>query len=282
MKTKTVITASLVLALAGTANAEPGKFRKWLQDKTAPRDEQTAVVVQGVPQPLTAEQQACNKFYSDLNAGKIAIDSVSEKRNNECRKIRDEQQAAAAASATHTQSVVEETKRPSWFRRMGREMRNGCLGGTLLGALNRQVNLENCVAGALTAGVHTALQQLKQARDVETAAKAAGGQATVTTTTTTGADGKAEEKLEALTLNYKPDEMAALSPAVVGLLDKIATLAKADQRGGLTFIFTGENPVCQIPIQELTKRGALAKNTVVDRCGSGEYGITISPDQGGR
>ncbi len=35
--------------------------------------------------------------------------------------------------------------------------------------------------------------------------------------------------------------------------------------------------MCQVPVVELAKRGALQNATVDDQCGRGDYAITVSP-----
>lgn len=278
MNSKSILAIAIAMLIAGSAQAEPGKFRKWLHDKTASNTEEVQPA-----HPLTVEEQACNRFYADLNAGRLPINKANEKRDIECQKIRKEQRIAAASTTSDpkTLSTVEvQGEKPRGRvdgKRVAKEAGKGCAVGAIMSLLTGRLNVQACAAAALGAGMSSIQHQLAQAREVEAAAKAAGGKATVKTTTTTNDKGKAEEKLEVLTLDYKGEEMAKQSPLAVSLLDKLAAMAKADKAGGLTFIFTGPNPVCQVPIQELTKRGALQGNTVVDRCGSGDYGISISP-----
>ena len=60
-------------------------------------------------------------------------------------------------------------------------------------------------------------------------------------------------------------------------LDKLAALLKASKEK-LTVGFSGADAaVCQVPVVELAKRGALQNATVDDQCGRGDYAITVSP-----
>jgi len=108
------------------------------------------------------------------------------------------------------------------------------------------------------------------------AARAAGIQAEVVTTEAT-VDGEKQPVLESLPLAYDPADMKRMNPATQNFFDKLAALLSKSSNG-LTVRFEGRDAAaCQVPIVELAKRGALAKVTVDDRCGSGEHRIVVTP-----
>ena len=70
---------------------------------------------------------------------------------------------------------------------------------------------------------------------------------------------------------------APLTKVQTDSLDKLAALLKASTEK-LTVSFSGaDTAVCQVPVVELAKRGALQNVTVDDQCGRGDYAITVSP-----
>lgn len=282
---KSILALILGLAIAGSAQAGPGKFRQWLHDKTAPVTEQAAVTATPVQaQPLTAEQQDCNRFLADIRAGRIEPTRANQAKANNCRNHVLAPAAVSTTAAPNTRAtdlppVEVQANRPvpkADFGKVAEHGMKGCGVGAVLGGLFGVDPNAACAVGGLVAGGFNYNKQLKQARAVETAARAAGGQATVQTSQVQNDKGKTAEKLDALTLTYPADAMATRSSASMELLNKIAALAKSSKEG-LSFTFSGANPVCQVPIDELNKRGALAGHTVINHCGQGETAILISP-----
>ncbi|NNC09803.1 hypothetical protein HJC10_44310, partial [Corallococcus exiguus] len=118
--------------------------------------------------------------------------------------------------------------------------------------------------------------QLKEFRELEAEAKAAGLDAQVHTKTVETKDGQAEA-LDKLVIRYPAADMQPVSAKTGATLDKLAALLKASKEK-LTVGFSGADAaVCQVPVVELAKRGALQNATVDDQCGRGDYAITVSP-----
>ncbi len=155
----------------------------------------------------------------------------------------------------------------------------GCLAGGGLALLTGKKDKAAvaCAAGAVVGGVASYRAQLNEAKEMAAAAKTAGLDAQVHTKTVEAKDGQAEA-LDKLVIRYPVADMQPVSPKTAATLDKLAALLKASNEK-LTVSFSGEKAsVCQVPVVELAKRGALQNATVEDRCGqSGDYTITVSP-----
>ncbi len=154
----------------------------------------------------------------------------------------------------------------------------GCLagGGLALITGNKKKAAAACVVGGVVGGVASYRAQVKEAQEVAEAAKAAGLDAQVHTKTVEAKDGQAEA-LDKLVIRYPAADMQPVSAKTAATLDKLAALLKASKKK-LTVSFSGaDTAVCQVPVVELAKRGALQNATVDDQCGRGDYAITVSP-----
>lgn len=154
----------------------------------------------------------------------------------------------------------------------------GCLAGGGLAYLTGKKDKAAvaCAAGAVVGGIASYRAQVKEAQEVADAAEAAGLDARVQTKTVETKDGQAEA-LDKLVIRYPVADMKPMSPATANTLDKLGALLKSSKEK-LTVSFSGADAsVCQVPLVELAKRGALADATVQDVCGTGDYAITVSP-----
>jgi len=154
----------------------------------------------------------------------------------------------------------------------------GCLAGGGLAYLTGKKDrvAVACAAGAVVGGIASYRAQVKEAQEVAETAKAAGLDARVQTKTVETKDGPAEA-LDKLVIKYRVADMKSLNPATANTLDKLGALLKSSKEK-LTVSFSGADAsVCQVPLVELAKRGALASATVQDACGTGDYAITVSP-----
>lgn len=132
------------------------------------------------------------------------------------------------------------------------------------------------VVGAVVGGVASYRAQVLEAQAVADAAKAAGLDAQVHTKSVEATDGQAEA-LDKLVIRYPAADMQPVSAKTAATLDKLAALLKASKEM-LTVSFSGADAaVCQVPVVELAKRGALQNATVDEQCGRGDYAITVSP-----
>lgn len=130
--------------------------------------------------------------------------------------------------------------------------------------------------GGLAGGFWSYKKQIKQAREVEEAAREAGMDASVSTEKTVDEKGKTQETLAALTIRYDAADMEAMEPKTVAMLDRLASLA-VKSKATLTIRFEGKK-ACQIPLAELDKRHALDRHKVVNACGkSPQNQIVVSP-----
>jgi len=154
----------------------------------------------------------------------------------------------------------------------------GCLAGGGLAYLTGKKDKAAvaCAAGAVVGGIASYRAQVKEAQEVADAAKAAGLDAQVQTKTVETKEGQAEA-LDKLVIKYPVADMKSLNPATANTLDKLGALLKSSKEE-LTVSFSGADAsVCQVPLVELAKRGALVNATVQDACGTGDYAITVSP-----
>ncbi|WP_323162912.1 hypothetical protein [Stenotrophomonas maltophilia] len=154
----------------------------------------------------------------------------------------------------------------------------GCAAGAGIALLTGKKDkaLTACAAGAVVGGVASYRAQVQEAQEVADAAKAAGLDAQVHTKTVEAKDGQAEA-LDKLVIRYPAADMQPVSAKTGATLDKLVALLKASKEK-LTVGFSGADAaVCQVPVVELAKRGALRSATVDDQCGRGDYAITVSP-----
>ena len=153
----------------------------------------------------------------------------------------------------------------------------GCVAGAGLAYLtgDKDKAVKACMAGAVVGGVASYTAQLKEAREVEAAAKAAGFQAKVTTRQVTAKDGTTEA-LDGLTITYDAASMDPLTPKTNATLDKLARFTGA-AKNELTLTFQGTKN-CQVPLRELIKRDGIRNHKVVNECGKSKVNaIVITP-----
>lgn len=152
----------------------------------------------------------------------------------------------------------------------------GCAVGGFIGALAGVDPQLGCAVGGLAGFGWSYKKQVKEAREVEAAAKAAGMDATVSTEQRTDDKGKKQEALAALTIRYEAADMEAMDPKTTATLDKLAALM-SKAKNTLTVRFEGTR-ACQVPLIELQKRGALERHKVDNACGkSKENRIIVTP-----
>lgn len=154
----------------------------------------------------------------------------------------------------------------------------GCAIGSVLGGLFGVDSNVGCAVGGVAGFGMNYRRQLKDARDVEAAARAAGMQAEVRTEEVVDNRGKRQEAMSSLNITYDPADMEALDAGTRNTLDKLAALA-SKSKTPLTFRFEGSTAVCHVPQGELSKRGALEGHTVDNQCGKAgaEHVVVITP-----
>lgn len=154
----------------------------------------------------------------------------------------------------------------------------GCLAGGVAARLlgNKDDMLKGCAAGAVVGGIASYRKQLTEARELEAAAKAAGLAAEVKTKEVS--DGKETvQALDALVITYTASDLQTMDAKTALVFDKLAALSKS-AKNELTFTVEGKDKsVCSVPVVELAKRGAIGSHKVVDKCGKGDYRLTITP-----
>lgn len=151
----------------------------------------------------------------------------------------------------------------------------GCAAGAGLALLtrNKKKALIGCVAGGVVGSVASYRAQLKEFRELQAQLQAAGLDAQVSSKTVMAKDGQQVEALDKLVIRYPAADMQPVSAKTAATLDKLAALLKASKEK-LTVSFSGADAaVCQVPVVELAKRGALQNATVDDQCGLDDYAV---------
>ncbi|WP_303749362.1 hypothetical protein [Stenotrophomonas pigmentata] len=278
MKNQLIIATSIAAVLAaGSANA--GIKDLWAKTKTTLAGNQTEGPVSEV------ERKDCEQFQRGVMSGSIPATPANEAKGERCSVV-----LAAPASQTppaqangNTQTLpaveVQGQRQSEPKADMGKATNaanKGCGIGAVVGALaGVDGNIACAVGGAIGFG-WSYQKQVKEARQVEEAAKAAGMNARVETTTEAGKNGKPEERLAGIVIDYVPADMQALDPKTTALLNKVEALAKKS-KNTLVVRFEG-GAACSIPRDRLVNSGALAKHRVEDLCGkSSAHRITITP-----
>lgn len=152
----------------------------------------------------------------------------------------------------------------------------GCAIGGLLGSLAGVDGTAACAVGGLVGFGFNYRRQIRDARDVEAAARAAGMTATVETGEQVDNRGRKQAALSALTIDYDPVDMEKREAPTRDMLDKLASLTSR-AKNNLVVRFEGTQ-ACTIPLEELTQRGALANHTIDNQCGRSTVSrIVVSP-----
>lgn len=154
----------------------------------------------------------------------------------------------------------------------------GCVMGGVLGGLFGVDSRVACAVGGVAGYGLNYRRQLRDAREVRDAARAAGMNAEVHTEQVVDNRGRKQEALSSLVIGYDPADMDAMDAPTVATLDKLAGLTTKSNTP-LTIRFEGSTPACHIPQGELTKRGALEGHTVDNQCGQpgADHAIVITP-----
>lgn len=282
----TTLAIALMLA-TGSANA--GIKDAWAKTKaklSGPQQtEQMEAQATTAGQP-TIEQRRCDLFFKEMSAGKIPGTPENQATAKQCQSVlttnspHPASTAPVATGRTENLPAVEvKGQRLAAKPDMGKAATvagKGCGIGAVIGALaGVDGNIACAVGGAIGFG-WSYQKQVKEARQVQEAALAAGMTAKVNTEQTAGKGGKTEEKLAGVVIDYKPADMQAMDPKTVAFMDRVAGFA-SKAKNELTFRFEGGTS-CSIPRDDLMKRGVLAKHKVEDLCGkNGPDRITITP-----
>lgn len=183
---------------------------------------------------------------------------------------------APQAEPTTTEEAQAPSKRTD-RRRLFRAGGIGCATGAIAGLFtgDKKSALRGCAIGAAVGGFASWQAQLKEAREVEAAAKAAGMKAEVHTEDATDEEGNSGPKLQSLVIDYEASQMQSMGTDTQAMLDRLAGLTTR-AKNELTIRFEGTT-ACAVPLAELNRRGALERHTVIDACGSGSHRIVISP-----
>lgn len=162
-------------------------------------------------------------------------------------------------------------------RRVAKSAGVGCAVGAGLALLlgKKDEALMGCAGGAVVGGLASWRKQVREAREVEEAARAAGMSAEVRTVQEQDGEGKQGERLQALVIEYDAADMRAQAPKTEATLDRLATLLRS-AKNRLTVRFEGESG-CAVPLEALEQRNALARHEVANACGAGPNRITVSP-----
>lgn len=154
----------------------------------------------------------------------------------------------------------------------------GCAVGGILGGLFGVDSKIGCAVGGVAGYGMNYRRQLRDAREVQEAARAAGMNAEVHTEQVVDNRGRQQEAMSSLFISYEPADMEAQDAGTRNMLDKMAGLTKKSKTP-LTIRFEGSTAACHIPQGELTKRGAFDGHTADNQCGQpgAAHAIVITP-----
>lgn len=186
--------------------------------------------------------------------------------------------AGFTSPVSSTTSQTQAAKPKADGKRLFKAGGIGCLAGALGGLFsgNKKAAIAGCVVGGAVGSISSYQAQMAEARHLAAEAQAAGMPAHVATKQVE-AEGKPVEALDQLVIAYEPASMIARDAKTVAVLDKLAALAKKSKTP-LTITAEGSNAkACQIPLAELSARGAFGPATAVDKCGAGKARLVISP-----
>ena len=184
----------------------------------------------------------------------------------------------SALTRSNEQSAAQAEDKPGTDkRRVAKSAGIGCavgaVGAFILG--RKDDALAGCAVGAVVGGVASYRKQLKEAREVEQAARDAGWSAQVSTREVEAKDGKTEA-FDGLVINYDPASMVQRTPKTEATMGRLANLLKAAKEP-VTIRFEGERQACTAAHDDLRAANALDRHTVEIGCGRGANRIVISP-----
>ncbi len=187
-------------------------------------------------------------------------------------------QPMAFASNPESEEQVQKEEKPKTDKK--RLLKSGGIGcgiGAVSGYLfkgDKKSALKGCVLGGGAGAYASYQEQLKEARELEQAAKDAGMRAEVKTKAVTQ-NGEQHQAFDGIVIRYNQGDMVNLDERTTAMLDRLSSLAKRS-KNELSFTFTGKKN-CEVPITELHKRDALTNHKVINQCGLGESAITVTP-----
>lgn len=149
----------------------------------------------------------------------------------------------------------------------------GAVGAFILG--RKDDALVGCAAGAVIGGVASYRKQLKEAREVEQAARDAGWSAEVRTREVEAKDGKTEA-FDGLVINYDPASMSQMTDKTKATMSRLARLLDAAKEP-VTIRFEGERSACTRAHGFLAEAKALDRHMVELACGRGTNRLVITP-----
>ena len=271
--------AICISAVLATGAANAGIKDMWTKTKTKLAGPQTEETISPV------ERKDCEDFQRGVMSGAIPATPANQAKGERCSVVLTSKQATSAAPSDATQTptlpgVQVQGQRPTQpkadMSKAKTAADRGCGIGAVVGALaGVDGNVACAVGGAIGFG-WSYQKQVKEARQVEEAAKAAGMSARVETTNDAGKNGKPQERLAGIVIDYAPADMQTMDPKTTALLDKVEALAKKS-KNTLVVRFEG-GAACSIPRDRLVNSGALANHKVEDLCGkSSAHRISITP-----
>ncbi|TAA41530.1 glycine zipper 2TM domain-containing protein [Pseudoxanthomonas winnipegensis] len=136
-----------------------------------------------------------------------------------------------------------------------------------------------CAAGNFFGKKLSKAKQLKEFKEAQQQAQAAGLKSTVVEKDGTNEQGKPAKELGKMVVAYSPKDMLPVAASTVPVFDKLASITSRSTNK-LTFTFSGVT-ACEVPLIELQKRNAFqgkgVQHKVVNNCGHGASEFVVSP-----
>jgi len=154
----------------------------------------------------------------------------------------------------------------------------GCaLGG--VGALifggDRSDAIKSCVVAGGVGALASYQAQMKEARELEASARAAGMQAVVSTRPVQTSEGQTTQAFDGIVMRYNGPDVVKRTPATVQVFDRLGALGQKAQNE--LSVTTNGSTGCAEAVSMLVERQVFAKHKLINQCGSGDSVIQVTP-----
>ncbi len=179
--------------------------------------------------------------------------------------------AVLSGCATTGSSSIDNT-------RLAKSAGIGCATGGIAALIfggDRSDALKGCVVAGGVGAFASYQAQLKEARELETAARAAGMQAVVSTKEVQTKEGQTTQAFDGIVIRYNGADVEKRSPGAVQVFDRLGALGQKAQNE--LSVATKGSTGCTVAVGLLQERGMFVKHKHINQCGSGESVIEVTP-----
>lgn len=154
----------------------------------------------------------------------------------------------------------------------------GCAAGGITALIfggDRSAAVKGCVVAGGVGAIASYQAQLKEARELEAAARAAGMQAVVSTKEVQTAEGQTTQAFDGIVIKYDGGDLVKRTPGAVQVFDRLGALGQKAQNE--LSVTTQGGTGCTDAVVLLHERQMFTKHKLINSCGSGDSVIQVTP-----